>query len=96
MTITFVNRSDPASPMYGKPYTMEQIHSLFAPHNDSVSTVTDWLKSANIASERISQSVNKQWLQFDASVEELEGLVNSSYHLYEHLQTGQANVACSE
>ena len=45
--------------------TVEEVNELFAPAQDSVDAVTDWLMGAGIDSSRISQSVNKQvsvWL----------------------------------
>lgn len=58
--------------------------------------VNNWLISAGIAAEKISQSVNKQWIQFDASTEDLEFLLNTKYHVYEHTETGKTTVACDE
>jgi len=54
------------------------------------------LVSAGIAAESISQSVNKQWMQFDASAFDLESLLNTEYHMYEHAETGKPTVACDE
>ena len=56
--------------------------------------VRSWLEEAGISSYRISQSINKQWLQFDASADEVEHLLQTKYHVYEHLPTGKANVGC--
>jgi len=61
-----------------------------------VDAINDWLVSAGIAAEKISQSTNKQWMQFDASAEELESLLNTKYHVYEHTKTGKQTVACDE
>lgn len=52
--------------------------------------------SSGIEGGRISQSVNKQWIQFDALTEELEALLHTKYHAYEHTETGQSSVACEE
>lgn len=71
------SRSEHSSPKYGKYYTQEEIHDLFAPSEDSVSTVRDWLERSGIASDRISQSFNKQWIQFDAAISELEDLIKA-------------------
>ena len=58
--------------------------------------VRDWLEGAGIARHRISQSVNKQWMQFDAETSELEALLHTKYHVYKHHSTGKANFACDE
>ena len=80
---------------YGKFYTPEQIHEIFAPAPETISAVRSWLESAGIAAERISVSVNKQWLQFDAEAWEAEQLFGTEYHVFEH-ESGSTNIACDE
>lgn len=75
---------------------MEEIHELFAPAEDAVSAVRGWLESAGVAADRISQSVNKQWIQFDADAEEAERLLGTEYYIYTHGQTGRSHVGCNE
>jgi tripeptidyl-peptidase-1 len=82
------------SPRYGQHYSAEEVADIFAPSQSTVDAVRDWLLSAGIPAERISQSVNKQWMQFDAAAGELESLLKTEYHVYEHSGTGQSTVAC--
>ncbi|TVY45378.1 Tripeptidyl-peptidase [Lachnellula subtilissima] len=84
------------SPKYGKHYSPQEVAEIFAPLQSSVDAVHDWLSSAGIASEKISQSTNKQWMQFDASAFDLEILLNTKYHIYEHTETRRLTVACDE
>ena len=42
----------------------------------------------------MSLSANKQWLQFDAPAAEVENLLKTDYHHYEHLRTGNTNIGC--
>ncbi|KAL9080561.1 MAG: hypothetical protein Q9157_000703 [Trypethelium eluteriae] len=84
----------PQSDKYGKWYTAEEIVDLFEPSKESVSTIRSWLEKAGIRPDRISQSANKQWIQFDASVEEAESLLRTEYYIYEHGPTGRTNIAC--
>jgi tripeptidyl-peptidase-1 len=91
-----LSRSDPDSAKYGQHYTPEQIHDLFAPRQDSVDAVKGWLTDAGIEPSRITQSVNKQWIQFDASVWEAESLLQTKYHFYEHAPTGKSTLGCDE
>ncbi|TVY36143.1 Tripeptidyl-peptidase [Lachnellula occidentalis] len=84
------------SPKYGKHYSPQEVAEIFAPMQSSVDAVHDWLSSAGIAGEKISQSTNKQWMQFDASAFDLETLLNTKYHIYEHTETGKLTVACDE
>lgn len=76
--------------------TASEIHDLFAPSQDSVDDVRDWLESSGIASDRISHSQNKQWIQFDADTDELEKLLNTEYYIYSHSATGRSHIACRE
>ncbi|KAF2717180.1 subtilisin-like protein [Polychaeton citri CBS 116435] len=86
----------PDSPSYGRHYTAEQVTDLFAPSADTVQMVKSWLEDAGIAVDRITQSVNKQWLQFDAKTSEVEELLKTKYHFYEHSRSGSSSIACDE
>ncbi|KAJ6086305.1 hypothetical protein N7486_010586 [Penicillium sp. IBT 16267x] len=88
--------SNPSSSRYGKHMSESEVHDLFAPGDESVDTVRSWLESFGIAKNRISQSVNKQWIQFDASTDELEKLLHTEYYIYSHADTGRSHVACRE
>jgi tripeptidyl-peptidase-1 len=95
-TLLIHDRSKHDSPNFGNHYSAEQVAEIFAPSQDTVDTVRGWLEAAGIASHRVSQSVNKQWLQFDAKAKEVEGLLKTKYHVYEHTATGKANIACEQ
>lgn len=69
---------------------------MFAPSPATVQTVQRWLHEAGFHADNISLSVNKQWLQFDALTAELESLLNTEYHIYEHSETGKSNIACDQ
>ena len=90
------HRSRHDSARFGKHYSAEEVIEIFAPPKEAVDTVRDWLVSAGIAAERIGQSVNKQWLQFDADASEAEGLFKTEYYVYEHSGSGNTNVACDQ
>ena len=55
----------------------------------------DWLVSSGIESSRIALSRGKNWLNLNASVAEVEGLLKTEYKVYEHI-TGQKHIACEE
>lgn len=74
--------SHPESKNYGKHWTPEQVNTAFAPSNEAIQEVRDWLISAGIADSRITLSDNLGWLAFEASVEDMEQLVKAQY--YEH------------
>lgn len=88
--------SDPGSARYAQHYTAEEVADIFAPAKEAVDAVSAWLHSAGIHASRLSQSANKQWLQFDATTAEAEELLQTKYHFYEHLSTGKNNIACDE
>ena len=89
-------RSNPTSERYGKYYSPQMIHAMFAPHKDTVEAVKEWLHSSGIAEDRVSQSINKQWLQFDATTGEVESLIKAEYYHYEHYNTGKTNIGTDE
>ncbi|KAI2789280.1 Tripeptidyl-peptidase sed1 [Penicillium oxalicum] len=88
--------SDPSSSKYGKYMTEAEVHDFFAPGQKAIEDVRSWLESSGISGDRVSHSVNKQWLQFEASTEELEALLRTEYRLYSHAHTGRSHIACRE
>lgn len=88
--------SHPSSPNYSKHWTPEQVAQAFAPSDESLDAVRSWLSSSGIASDRLTQSQSRSWLEFEASVDEAEELLKTKYHVYEHGQTGQLHVASEE
>ncbi|KAK3642200.1 Tripeptidyl-peptidase sed1 [Elasticomyces elasticus] len=88
--------SSPDSASYGKHYSAESVADIFAPSAGAVAIVKAWLHAAGVEADRVSQSVNKQWLQFDAKTSEAEELLKAQYHFYEHGQTGKSSIACDE
>lgn len=84
------------SPKYGQHYTAEEVHDIFAPSSYTVDRVRTWLEAAGIEKHRVSQSANKQWLQFDAEAAEMEGVLHAEYYHYEHKESGKSNIGCDE
>ena len=83
------------SPNYGRHYTAEQVVELFAPSQETVQTVNEWLAKAGFFA-RVSQSANKGWLQFDASTREAEELLKTKFYYFEHAESNDSNIACDE
>ena len=75
--------------------TSRQIIELFAPKQESIDAVRDWLVASGIESSRISLSRGRNWLNVDASVAEVEDLLKTEYKIYEHT-SGQEHIACEE
>ncbi|KAF3919125.1 Aorsin [Orbilia brochopaga] len=88
--------SDPKSPKYGKHLSKDEVIELFAPSEESRKAVVEWLHNSGINPDKISISRDKQWIKFDATVEEAEELLQATYHVYEHGESGRINVACEK
>ncbi|KKO97929.1 Pro-kumamolisin [Trichoderma harzianum] len=91
-----MERSNPDSPNYGQHMTRDEVNDLFAPHDDSVDAVHSWLEAEGIELERVYRSDNRQWVQFHATVGELEKLLNATYDIYENQKTGVRQVGTDE
>ncbi|MCJ1227495.1 hypothetical protein MMC12_004151 [Toensbergia leucococca] len=85
--------SHPTSEKYGQHWSAKKVAETFAPSQESVDSVINWLNSAGITPERISRSQSLGWLTFDATVEEAENLLKTEYHVYRHAD-GKPHVAC--
>ncbi|KAL5089120.1 hypothetical protein Trisim1_005975 [Trichoderma cf. simile WF8] len=88
--------SNPRSPNYGKHMTVEEVTDFFAPAQSSVDAVIDWLVSAGIDRKRISQSANKQWIQFDSPAEEAEDLLVTDFYYWEDSTGSHRDIACEQ
>lgn len=88
--------ADPESKNFGKHWSMEEIHDMFAPSQDSVDSVRSWLEKVGVEAHRISQSANKQWMQMDLSTAEAEKLFQTKYHFFEHAPSGKSTIGCDE
>ncbi|KZZ95739.1 protease S8 tripeptidyl peptidase I (cln2) [Ascosphaera apis ARSEF 7405] len=88
--------SDPSSSKYGKHLSKDEVDNLFAPSQETVNVIRNWLEESGIAGHRIEQSANKQWLQFNATSDELGSLLNTQYYSYQHALTGKSYIAARE
>ncbi|MCJ1404465.1 hypothetical protein MMC11_007690 [Xylographa trunciseda] len=87
--------ADPSSENYGKHWTAKQIADVFAPSQESVDAIVEWLEESGIEKPRLTLSPGRNWLSFDASVTEVESLLQTEYKFYAH-ETGQGHLACDE
>jgi tripeptidyl-peptidase-1 len=92
--ILICRRSHPESPKYGQYWTQEEIHDIFAPAEETVQAVREWLLMFGIHDSRIVHSDNKGWLAFDATVEEAEKLLLTEYYEHEHRHSSNVRVGC--
>ncbi|KAG9384605.1 aorsin precursor [Pyrenophora tritici-repentis] len=87
--------SDPDSPNFGKHWTGEQVANMFAPHPETSDATLDWLHSSGIDRARVKHSHGCNWVEFSASVSELEDLLQTKYYHYKH-ETGGSRIACDK
>jgi subtilase family serine protease len=87
-------RSHPESSKYGQYWTQDEIHDLFAPAEETIQAVREWLQMFGIDDSRIVHSDNKGWLAFDATVEEAEKLLLTEYYEHEHRHSSNVRVGC--
>ena len=88
--------SDPDSEKYGHHWTAKEIADAFSPSSDTINAVKAWLASAGIPNNRVKQGQSLGFLEFEATVDEAEGLLDTKYNVYEHTKSGQPHVACEE
>lgn len=74
----------PQSSQYGQHWTPEQVAKTFAPTDETVKTVQNWLIDSGIDRSRIRLSSSRGWLNFNATVNEVEGLLDCQYKVYRH------------
>ncbi|MCJ1286094.1 hypothetical protein MMC26_005437 [Xylographa opegraphella] len=88
--------SHPASTNYAKHWNAKEVADMFAPSDEAVATVREWLVDSGIPAERITHSDNKGWLAFDVSAQEVENLLHTEYYVYEHTSYGHIETACDQ
>ena len=76
--------SHPKSPKYAQHFTPMEVIDTFAPSEETISAVTNWLVDSGFSRDRLRLSPNKGWIYVNASTSEVENLLNTEYHLYSH------------
>jgi tripeptidyl-peptidase-1 len=67
---------------------------MFSPKQETIDLVMEWLESEGISLSRAKLSAAKTWISFNATVTEVEKLLKTEYHVYEHGSLGHHYVAC--
>ncbi|KAF2094775.1 putative protease S8 tripeptidyl peptidase I [Rhizodiscina lignyota] len=84
--------SHPRSPDYGKHLSREDVHNLFAPVEESIKAVKDWLLKSGIKTGSVVDYANKGWLAVDMPARQAELLFHTQY--YEYYHTDGARIGC--
>jgi tripeptidyl-peptidase-1 len=77
--------------MYAYTYKIAETFSASA---DSIAAVKEWLTDSGIAAERIGLSKSRNWIKFNATVDEAESLLRTQYGIYTNSETGKDHLAC--
>jgi len=91
-----IDVSHPDSPNYGKHWNAKQVAETFAPSDDSVRSVLQWLAESGITGDRVRQSQSLNWIHANVTVIEAEALLQTKYHIYTHSISEQAHIACED
>lgn len=75
----------PDSPTYGQHWTPEKVVDFFAPSESTVYSIQTWLNTSGIIEDKLRISPNKGWIELNVSVATAELLLDTEYHIYEHL-----------
>jgi len=76
--------SHPTSANYGKHWTPEEISKTFAPSENSIEAVKKWLHAEGFPPDNIRLSASHGWLEMNATVAEVERLLDAKYYIYSH------------
>lgn len=88
--------SHPSSEGYGKHLSAEEVHSIFAPAEDTVKAVKNWLIGSGLFNETdIINYKNKGWLAIDMPAKHAESLLRTKYHEHES-NDGTIKLGCDE
>ncbi|TVY14727.1 Aorsin [Lachnellula arida] len=88
--------SHPSSVNYGKHLSKEEVHSLFAPDDETTHIVKNWLLRSNLIQKHdIIHYENKSWLAVDMPAKHAETLFGTKY--YEHeTKRGELRIGCDQ
>ncbi|KAI0781617.1 tripeptidyl peptidase A [Irpex lacteus] len=77
--------SSPESPQYGQFLTKSQVEHLVQPHEETVSTVENWLVRHGIdVNKTVQRSPAGDWLKLMVPVTLAERMLSTKYHVWEH------------
>jgi tripeptidyl-peptidase I len=77
--------ADPDSSSYGQHWTSEAVVEFFAPSLSTVSAIRKWLITEGFAEHQPQLSLNKGWIELETTIAKAEWLLDTEYHVYEHV-----------
>ena len=88
--------ADPSSPKYGKHWTAAEVHAFFAPAEQALDEVKQWLIDHGIQADDIVHFENKGWLALDVPASKVEELFKTSLFEHEDSTSGAIRIGCSD
>lgn len=76
--------SHPESSTYGQHYSPAKVVETFAPSDETITAVKEWLVGAGISADRLRLTQSKGWIEVNATTAEVEDLLDTEYHVYSH------------
>ncbi|KAF7983296.1 hypothetical protein HWV62_22961 [Athelia sp. TMB] len=88
--------SDPNHERYGAHLSKEEVEAIVAPHDESIDLVNAWLASHGIAESDVTRSPAKDWAYIKVPVSKAEDMLDTKYHIWSHVESGDAAVRTTE
>jgi tripeptidyl-peptidase I len=88
-----ISISSPTSSQFSQYLTVKEVAQKFAPSIQAFGEVLDWLNESGISRSRVIRSHSGGWLYFNATVSEAEQLLETEYHMYQHIKTRDIKIA---
>jgi tripeptidyl-peptidase-1 len=86
--------SHPSSKNYGNHLSAAEVHELFAPAEETVQAVKDWLILSGVDASSITDYENRGWLAIDMPAQQAERLLSTEY--YEHDSKDGVRIGCDD
>jgi tripeptidyl-peptidase-1 len=76
--------SHPEHPRYGQHLSVDEVHELIRPTDDSLDLVESWLSEHGIDAPELDYAPAKDWITVTLPVETVERLLDTKYSVYKH------------
>ena len=86
--------SDPSSPNYGQHWTPSEVAEMFKPSQGTIDAVRNWLLEEGIPPHRIELVRGGDAIQLNATVEEVERMLEVEYYALHDHDSGDVRVGC--
>ena len=87
-----MNISHPASPHYGKLWSVQDVQNAFAPSAESINTVVEWLVHSGVQPETEGDG----WLVFNSTVSHGEEMFRTAYYEHKSPMNNDLRIGCDE